>query len=134
VKVMNALMVVVLRSPLHRVASKGLAVIRYTGRRSGKRFSLPAQYLRHDGEIVVYVGRPATKAWWRNFRDGADADVLVGGTWMPMSGRVVAGVDDEAAVTELRAAYLDRFPKAEKVVGDTPATETLFVRFTPRTG
>jgi hypothetical protein len=49
----NAVVLAVLRSPVHRLLS-GLALeLRYTGRRSGREYVLPVQYVRAGGRIVI---------------------------------------------------------------------------------
>ena len=57
----------VLRSPAHRLLSGSTALLTYEGRRTGRRIVLPTQYARHGDEVVILVGRPETKQWWRNF-------------------------------------------------------------------
>ncbi|GAB0107190.1 nitroreductase/quinone reductase family protein [Nocardia sp. JMUB6875] len=46
---------------------RGFVVITYTGRRSGKTFSTPVNYVRRGDEIVIGVALPDRKSWWRNF-------------------------------------------------------------------
>ncbi|MFD7846889.1 nitroreductase/quinone reductase family protein [Nocardia sp. NPDC059764] len=46
---------------------RGLVVITYTGRKSGKTFSLPVGYMRSGTDIVIGVAMPEKKTWWRNF-------------------------------------------------------------------
>ena len=64
--------------------------------------------------MVILVGRPASKQWWRNFRADRDLEVLVEGRWLAMLGRVVIGADQPEVMERLLGAYLDRFPKAER--------------------
>ncbi|MFJ9367594.1 nitroreductase/quinone reductase family protein [Nocardia sp. NPDC101769] len=47
---------------------RGFVVITYTGRRSGKTFSTPVNYWRSGDELVIGVGMPDKKSWWRNFQ------------------------------------------------------------------
>lgn len=52
---------------------KSMVTVSYTGRKSGKRFTLPVAYRRRGNEVVIGVAMPEKKQWWRNFTgDGAD--------------------------------------------------------------
>ncbi|TWS23026.1 hypothetical protein FK268_16680 [Tsukamurella sputi] len=52
---------------------KSMVTISYTGRKSGKPFSLPVAYQRRGDEVVIGVAMPEQKQWWRNFQgEGAD--------------------------------------------------------------
>jgi len=86
----------VLQSPLHPLASRRLALVTYTGRKSGRQFTIPVFY-RDKGEyITVAVGWPDEKLWWRNLTgDGGPVDVVVKGRHL--TGHAVAtrkGTDD----------------------------------------
>jgi hypothetical protein len=117
----NGLVKALLRSPLHGILSGSTDVIRYTGRRSAETFTTPTQYAQRDDEIIILVGRPETKTWWRNFREDRDIDVLIRGRWLRMSGRAVVGAEEPDVIRPLLAAYLARFPKAARSLeGATP--------------
>ena len=48
-------------------ARRRFAIVTYTGRRSGRTFSIPVGY-RQDGDTVtIGVRLPDAKNWWRNF-------------------------------------------------------------------
>lgn len=115
---LNSMVGAILRSPAHRLLSGSSDLLAYDGRRSGRRIVLPTQYARSGDDLVILVGRPETKRWWRNFEEPHDLDVLLAGEWHPMTGQVVRGADDPGAAAPLLTAYLDRFPKAAKVLGD----------------
>jgi hypothetical protein len=46
---------------------RNVTVITYTGRRSGRTFSIPVAYRRCGNEIGVGANLPDAKTWWRNF-------------------------------------------------------------------
>lgn len=110
----NAIVRMVLSSPLHRVLSDSTDVIRYTGRRTGRAIATPTQYVAFGDDIVIMVGRAASKHWWRNFSDERDLDVLVQGSWRAMRGRAIIGSDEPETVRPLLEAYLARFPRVTK--------------------
>ncbi len=103
----NRMAMAVLRSPLHRVMSGSLMVMSYEGRRSGRRYELPLQYVGSGDELAVLAGKARDKTWWRNFTDAAQVDVVIRGSTVGGKAHVVA---DHAERTELLTRYLDRFP------------------------
>jgi len=113
----NGFVSAVLRSPAHGLLSGSTGLVRYTGRRSGRTFTTPTQYASWDGGVVILVGRPETKTWWRNFRAERPIDVLVRGRWTSMSARAMVGADEPAAVAPRLDAYLQRFPRAARTFG-----------------
>ncbi|GAA1481920.1 hypothetical protein GCM10009624_23600 [Gordonia sinesedis] len=77
--------------------SKSMAVISYTGRRSGKRFSTPVNYAERDGTITIGVMAPDMKTWWRNFYpDPHPMSIDIGG--VERSGSAVAHRDADGGV------------------------------------
>ncbi|GAA4678943.1 hypothetical protein GCM10023215_09910 [Pseudonocardia yuanmonensis] len=52
---------------LGRVVGRGIVMISYVGRRSGRTFRTPVSYRRSGDELVVGVQFPDAKTWWRNF-------------------------------------------------------------------
>lgn len=94
-----------LRSPLHRVASGQLLLITYTGRRSGRSYTLPVMYARHEDALVVHVARADEKVWWRNLRGGAAVRIRLRGRTLGGRAEVVQGN------LELAQAYVERFPR-----------------------
>lgn len=116
-KVGTTIVGALLRSPLHRLLSSTTLLARYKGRRTGREFSSPAQYVEVGEDVVILVGRPGEKVWWRNFRDGHPIELLIRGSWRPLTGRVVLGADQPEVVGPLLAAYIERFPRAARELG-----------------
>jgi len=104
---------------VHRLMSGSTDVIRYRGRRSGTTFTTPTQYATHGDDLVIFVGHPDTKTWWRNFREDRDLDVLVAGDWRAMVGHAIVGADEPDTIAPLLDAYLQRFPKAARLIDAT---------------
>ncbi len=123
----NRVVAALLRSPLRGLLAGSTVLIRYEGRRSGATFTTPTQYARCGDALVIAVARPESKTWWRNFRAEHPLDVLIDGTWTPMTGRAldVDAEPDEAG--PLLDAYLARFPKATKALSSTDGP-TIVVR------
>ena len=76
----NPLVCAVLRSPLHWLLSLGLMLITVTGRRSGRRYTIPVGYHQLDDCIVVLVAEARSKQWWRNYRIPGGVELHVRGT------------------------------------------------------
>jgi deazaflavin-dependent oxidoreductase (nitroreductase family) len=136
VAVGNRIVGAVLRSPAHRLLSGTTDLVRYTGRRSGRTIETPTQYVAVGDGLVIVVAHPATKTWWRNFVVDGPIEVLVAGTWRPMTARVVRGADDPASAGRLLDAYLARFPRAGRALAGATREEqveaAVLVWCTPR--
>jgi hypothetical protein len=106
----NAAVEMLLKSPLHRVMSGKLALLRYRGEQSATEYTLPVQYADTHHGVVVMVAKPDTKTWWRNFTTIGQVQVLLAGTWVPMTAHTLVGSVDPDAVTPLLRSYAARFP------------------------
>ena len=69
-------------------------VVNVTGRRTGRRYSIPLSAHRIDGDLYALSSAP----WKHNCRDGATCEVLLGGETTRMSGDLI---EDSGAVAEL---------------------------------
>ncbi|HYY01277.1 MAG TPA: hypothetical protein VE908_17315 [Mycobacterium sp.] len=75
-----------------------ITLISYTGRRSGRTFSIPVAYRRRGDEIEIIPNMPDAKTWWRNFLgDGAPMSLTLDG--IEQSGHAVAHRDENGRVT-----------------------------------
>lgn len=112
----NSIVVAILTSPVHRLLSGKLDVIRYRGHRTGEQHVTPTRYVQQGDDLLIFVGRAETKAWWRNFRTDRDIEVLVRGRWQAMRARAVVGKDEPETMVPLLDGYLKRFPKVAKAL------------------
>jgi hypothetical protein len=83
---------------LGNVVRRNLVVISYVGRRSGKKFTTPVNYRRVGDEVVIHVGLPGAKTWWRNFL-GAGGPITLRLNGTHRTGHAVATRDDQGRVT-----------------------------------
>lgn len=67
-KRLNPLVSAILGSRLHWLLSPGLMLVTVTGRRTGRRYTIPVGYHQMSDAVVVMVAEAATKVWWRNYR------------------------------------------------------------------
>ncbi len=83
-KVFNPVLRRVLRTPLGGRLTEFM-VVSYTGRKSGRRYSVPVSAHHLDGDLYVVL-----EAQWKyNFRDGADAEVYHLGKKTAMRGQLI---------------------------------------------
>jgi len=73
----NPLLKVLLRSRWHWNASGELMLITVTGRKTGKRYTTPVNYVQ-DGNLLSVLTH-AHRTWWRNLRGGAPVEVVLRG-------------------------------------------------------
>jgi hypothetical protein len=77
---------------------RSITTITYTGRRSGRTFSIPVAFRRRGDEIDIVPNMPDAKTWWRNFLgDGAPMSLTLDG--IEHSGYAVAHRDENGRVT-----------------------------------
>ena len=75
---MNPALRTILRSRIHRLASGRVALITYTGRRSGREYTIPCFYRDKGDEVTIAAGWPDRKVWWRNLTgDGGPVRLLI---------------------------------------------------------
>jgi hypothetical protein len=91
----NSITIWLLHSPLHGMFSGNTMVVRYTGRKSGKTYHLPVDYLR-VGETLLTVSYK-NRTWWRNLRGGAPVSIYLQGKDMRAHSVVI---EDEQGVIE----------------------------------
>ena len=114
---LNAPVAWVSRSPLHPLLSFGLMLLTWTGRRSGRRYTIPVGYQLSGDSIRVLVSRPQRKQWWRNFREPAAVELRVRGRTLRGRARVVPS--DAPEFREAIAATLRRLPVLGRQFGIT---------------
>ena len=84
---LNRIVDLVLRSRFHWLLSRGLTLITVTGRRTGRRYTIPVGYLEVPDAVVVLVGDAPSKTWWRNYMTPGPIEVRQRG--VPRCGRAV---------------------------------------------
>ena len=65
---LNPVCTAILRSPFHWLLSPALVLITVTGRKTGRRYTIPVAYHQMADVIVILVGEAPRKMWWRNYR------------------------------------------------------------------
>jgi hypothetical protein len=111
-RVVNPILRYVLRTPLAGPAREQMMVVSFTGRKTGRRFSIPLSAHRIDNDLYAIT----SAGWKHNFRDGADAEVLHNGKTTAMRGELIS---DPAVVADLckRAAESYGVKRAQSMMG-----------------
>ena len=106
-RLINPVVRLLLRSPLHRLLSGSLAILSYQGRKTGHWHSLPCMYARDGQDLYIIPGHPDRKVWWRNLRQPTPVRLRLQGH--DLDGTATASSDPEAVAAGLRR-YLARYP------------------------
>ena len=105
--IINPMMRMLLKSPLHSFWSGSLMLITFTGRNSGHQFTTPVRYVR-DGDVIRCF-TSAKNQWWRNLRGGADVVLRTAGREAPY--HAVAIENDPDKTRQCLREYLGRYPQ-----------------------
>ena len=106
-RLVNPLVAMLLRSPLHGLMSGDVMLITVTGRRSGRRYTMPVSYLRDGDRVRCFTAREI--AWWRNLRGGAEVTLQVAGK--ERRGRAEAVAEDAERIERALGDFLTRLPR-----------------------
>jgi hypothetical protein len=101
-----------LGTPLAGSLRRQMMVLNFTGRKSGRQYSVPVSAHRLDNVLYAL----ASAGWTANFRDGANAEVLWDGKKTTMRGELIR---DPATVADLshRAAESYGAKNAQRMMG-----------------
>lgn len=105
----NPIMKWLLGSPLHGLVSKNTMLVTFTGRKSGKQYTIPVNYVR-EGD-VFYVTSYRHRKWWRNLRGGVPVTLRVRGEKLKGIGKAITSERD---VVKHLQDYLQKAPKHAK--------------------
>jgi len=97
-KTANRVVSTLLRTPgISSAMGRRLAIINVTGRKTGKRYSVPVAYTRHEGSLLV--GTPF--AWARNMRTGEPVEVILQGRRRQAAVQVISDEDGVVAAYDI---------------------------------
>ncbi len=103
-KLGNGFMAAVLRSPVHGLVDGAFVLLTVTGRKTGRDYTTPVNYVRGDGGLTVLSRRGRT--WWRNLGGGRPVTLRLRGERVTGAGRVLdlSREEKEQAVAGFYAA------------------------------
>ncbi len=105
-KFANPFMKLLLRSPWHWIASNEVLLITVTGRKSGKQYTTPVNYVR-EGDTLITLSH-THRTWWRNLRGGATATIVLRRQKITVAAEVL---EEQEPVTEYLQKYLTAVPQ-----------------------
>lgn len=103
----------VLRSPLHGMVSKTVLLITFTGRKSGKNYSIPVSYSQTGDQVSIF----SHAAWWKNLCSNAPVTLRIQGREIQGLAEPVA--EDKQAIATGLAAHLRKVPSDARYYGVT---------------
>lgn len=111
-RLVNPVMRLVLRSPLAGLARNRFMVLSFTGRKTGRPYSIPLSAHLIDDQLYALTGSP----WKQNFRDGGPVQVVYDGKTTAMRGELIR---DRAIVSDLllRCASSYGVQRAQSMIG-----------------
>jgi hypothetical protein len=105
--IINPVVKLLLKSPLHFLSSRSLMLITFTGRKSGREFTTPVRYVRTEETVRCFTS--SENQWWRNLRGGADVVLRTEGQNAPYHAVVIENNPEE--VKKQLQHYLALFPQ-----------------------
>jgi len=111
-RAVNPILRRLLRTPLAGPARKQLMVLTFSGRKSGRQYSIPVSAHRIGSDLYALAGA----AWRLNFLGGATAEVVLDGKTTTMRGELI---EDPADVADLyhRCAESYGAQRAQRMMG-----------------
>jgi deazaflavin-dependent oxidoreductase (nitroreductase family) len=126
----NPIVIWLLHSPLHSLMDKSTVLITFTGRKSGKRYTIPVSYVR-DGDTLMMISR-RVHSWWKNLRGGAQVTLYMQGYTLKARGEVFT---DAETVANKILLFLQQFPGYQRLIhiklspNGQPENPEVFQRF-----
>jgi deazaflavin-dependent oxidoreductase (nitroreductase family) len=119
-KLYNPIVSWLLRFPLHGLMSGSTMLITFSGRKSGKSYTTPVNYVWDDRTSLVVS--PKNRLWWRNLRGGIPVTVRVRAQNLRGVGQAFEGeeaLEEGGLLTMLRKAP----PTEERAEAVTPLSK-----------
>ncbi len=109
----NSVMKWALTTPgLQGLVGQRVALLSFTGRKTGKLYTIPVSYDRHDDVATIITKRQ--RKWWHNFESPIEVELRLAG--LVYTGKAEIETDD-AETLEFMTGYLFRRPVDAKAYG-----------------
>ncbi len=103
----------ILSSRLHAMMSGRLALLAFTGRKTGRSYLTPVSYVSDGSSLLV----PGGGAWWKNLRSGGGPQVRLRGTWRSVTPELIS---EPTALAEVLQRMLAANPAISLFTGVRP--------------
>jgi hypothetical protein len=109
----NSMMKWALTTPgLQGMIGQGVALLSFTGRTTGKHYTIPVSYHREDDIVTVITKRQ--RKWWHNFETPLEVELRLAGHIF--AGKAAARSSDDETL-EFMIHYLEKRPIDAKAYG-----------------
>ena len=109
----NSMMKWALTTPgLQGMIGQGVALLSFTGRKTGKHYTIPVSYHRESDIVTVITKRQ--RRWWHNFETPLEVELRLAGH--TFAGKAEARSSDEETL-EFMTGYLEKRPIDAKAYG-----------------
>ena len=105
--VINIVVRILLKSPLHFLMSSSVLLINYVGRKSGAEYSTPVRYMRSGSRVRCLTTDHIQ--WWRNVQATPAVSLVVQGISRPYTAIVLER--DPANTQKLLSEFLAVYPQ-----------------------
>jgi len=85
----NTFVIWLLKSPFHGLMSRNTVLIGFAGRKTGKRYIIPVNFVRvvgEDGDHLLITSERG-RTWWRNLRGGSPVGLELQGARLTATAR-----------------------------------------------
>ena len=106
-KIINIIVGLLLRSPVHGFWSKSLLVIGFRGRKTGRSYKTPVRYIETGDFIQCFTSKSGR--WWRNVAATDQVTLLVRGVESIYHAQLI--IDDSVRIGEALRSCLARYPQ-----------------------
>lgn len=111
-EIANQMVKLLLRSPLHRLISNSLLLLTFTGRKSGKQYTIPLGYGHRGNTLMLFTDHN----WYKNLLVHPSVKVRLRGKELSGTAEVIR--DQEQIAREMEA-YVRQRPGAARAYGVT---------------
>ena len=105
--IVNIIVRLLLRSPLHFFMSNSVLLVNYVGRKSGVQYSTPVRYMVSGSTIRCFTS--AEVQWWRNLQEKPEVSLMVRGAARSYTAKVLK--PDPPRVQALLSEFLAIYPQ-----------------------
>lgn len=107
---LNPLMRGILQSPLHGLQSSQTLILKFTGRKSGKEYSVPLSYTRRENLLRCFTSRE--NKWWRNLQRNTSVSLIYKGR--RVQGTATVLTDDHQHIADRLAEHVQQVTRDVK--------------------
>lgn len=93
----------------HRLMSRRLLVLRFTGRKTGRTYATTVSYVQEGDELLV----PGGGKWWKNLKSGP-VSIRLRGDWLPVTSEVI---DETQAMADVLGRMMAANPALSVFTG-----------------